>query len=282
MGAAMTLAEGSAVSEGKTVVFVDDDPMILVAMTEVLTGAGYAVHTARDGLEALALVRAVKPDYVILDVVLPKLDGGRLCAALRQDPRFRQIPIIAFSGLGPQDHTYFPQLSADAYVAKGRLPVAAQNLLTVLGQFAKAEPEKVKGEVLGYEEFRSRRIVSELLQERRHLVAILRVLAPGALELDRDGRVVWVNAGACEVLAKREAELVGELFSALVPPPDQPGLQRIVLDLVQSEESAQLVTALHLGGRLIGVRLVPVIEGNACSGLVILLEGEVGDAKTDE
>ncbi len=173
----MTLADGGAASERKTIVFVDDDPMILVAMTEVLTGAGYEVHTARDGLEALALVRAVKPDYVILDVVLPKLDGGRLCAALRQDPRFRQIPIIAFSGLGPQDHNYFPQLSADAYVAKGRLPVAAQNLLTVLGQLGKAGPEKVKGEVLGYEEFRSRRIVSELLQERRHLVAILRVLA---------------------------------------------------------------------------------------------------------
>jgi len=278
----MTLAEGSAASEGKTIVFVDDDPMILVAMTEVLTGAGYEVHTARDGLEALALVRAVKPDYIILDVVLPKLDGGRLCAALRQDPRFRQIPIIAFSGLGPQDHNYFPQLSADAYVAKGRLPVAAQNLLTVLGQFGKAGPEKVKGEVLGYEEFRSRRIVSELLQERRHLVAILRVLAPGALELDRDGRIVWVNASACEMLAKTEAELVGELFSALAPSDDQPGLQRLLVDLVQSEESAQLVTAVYLGARHVGARLVPIIEDSACSGLLILLEGEVGDSKETE
>jgi len=213
----MTLAEGSAASEGKTIVFVDDDPMILVAMTEVLTGAGYQVHTARDGLEALALVRAVKPDYIILDVVLPKLDGGRLCAALRQDPRFRQIPIIAFSGLGPQDHNYFPQLSADAYVAKGRLPVAAQNLLTVLGQFGKAGPEKVKGEVLGYEEFRSRRIVSELLQERRHLVAILRVLAPGALELDRDGRIVWVNASACEMHAFTHAGVASGSTPGVLP-----------------------------------------------------------------
>jgi CheY-like chemotaxis protein len=278
----MTLANGGGARERKAVVLVDDDPMILVAMTEVLTGAGYEVHTARDGLEALALVRAVKPDYVILDVVLPKLDGGRLCAALRQDPRFRDIPIIALSGLGPQDHGYFPQLNADAYVAKGRLPVAAQNLLTVLGQFGKAGPEKVKGEVLGYDEFRSRRIVSELLQERRHLVAILRVLAPGALELDREGRIVWANAGACKALGKTEAELVGELFVALAPTDEQPWLRRLVADLVQSEEAAQHVTALFIGAKHLGARLVPVVEDGACTGLLILLEGEVGETKPDE
>lgn len=278
----MTLADGGAARERKAIVLVDDDPMILVAMTEVLTGAGYEVHTARDGLEALALVRAVKPDYVILDVVLPKLDGGRLCAALRQDPRLREIPIIAFSGLGPHDHSYFPQLNADAFVAKGRLPVAAQNLLTVLGRFGKVGPETVKGEVLGYDEFRSRRIVSELLQERRHLVAILRVLAPGALELDREGRIVWANAGACTALAKTEAELVGELFVGLAPPDEQPWLRRLVTDLVRSEESAQLVTAVYLGKRHVGARLVPIVEDALCSGLLILLEGEVGDSEPDE
>jgi CheY-like chemotaxis protein len=278
----MTMADGAEARERKVIVLADDDPMILVAMTEALSGAGYAVHAARDGLEALALIRAVKPDYIVLDVVLPKLDGGRLCAALRQDPRFRQTPIIAFSGLSPQDQTYFPQLSPDAYVAKGRLPVAAQNLLTAISRFEKAGPEKVKGEVLGYEEFRSRRIVSELLQERRHLVAILRVLAPGALELDRDGRIVWANAGACEILAKMEAELVGELFVSLVPPADQTGLQRLLIDSAQAEHAAQLVSALNLGGRFIAVRLVPVVEENVCSGLLILLDGEITRSGAEE
>jgi len=244
----------------------------------VLSGAGYEVHTARDGLEALGLIRAVNPDYIILDVVLPKLDGGRLCAALRQDPRFQHTPIISFSGLSPQDQTFFPALTADAYVAKGRLPVAAQNLLTALRGFAASRPEKVKGEVLGYEDFRSRRIVSELLQERRHLVAILRALAPGALELDRDGRIAWVNAGACGILAKTEAELVGEVFTALVPSADQRGLQRLLTDLVQSEAPAQVVTALSLGARLVGVRLVPVVEDSLCSGVLTILEGEVGES----
>lgn len=278
----MTLENGQAASARKTVVLVDDDPMILVAMIEVLSGEGYAVHTARDGLEALALIRAVKPDYIILDVVLPKLDGGRLCAAVRQDPRFRKTPIIVFSGLSPQDQTYFPALNADAYVAKGRLPIAAQNLLTALRDLGDARPEKVKGEVLGYENFRPRRIINELLQERRHLVAILRALAPGALEVDRDGHIAWANPGACEILARTEAELVGELFATLVPPANQPGLQRVLADLVQSGETAQRVTALHLGTRDVSVRLVPIVTEGVCGGVLVILEGEVGEAVANE
>jgi DNA-binding response OmpR family regulator len=261
-----------------TVVLVDDDAMILEAMTEVLSGAGYAVHTARDGLEGLALIRAVKPDYIILDVVLPKLDGGRLCAALRQDLRFHRTPIISFSGLSPQDQTFFDGVKADAYVAKGRLPVTAQNLLTALRGLSESRPEEMKGQVLGYEDFRSRRIVSELLRERRHLVAILRALAPGALEVDRDGTIAWVNAGAAAVLEMTEAELVGEAFVALVPPADQPGVRRLLSDVVQSEESAQVVTALNFDGRLVSVRLVPIVEDEICAGVLVILAGEVGES----
>jgi len=274
----MTLTDGTAGREKQTVVLVDDDAMILEAMTEVLNGAGYEVHTARDGLEGLALIRAVKPNYIILDVVLPKLDGGRLCAALREEPHFQQTPVISLSGLSPQDQTFFPGLTADVYVAKGRLPVTAQNVLTAIRGLAGSRPEEVKGQVLGYEDFRSRRIVSELLRERRHLVAILRALAPGALEMERGGGIAWVNAGAGEILAKTEAELVGEDFVALVPPADQPGLQRLLSDLVQSGESAQVVTALNLDGRLVSVRLVPIVEDEICSGVLIILEGEVGES----
>jgi CheY-like chemotaxis protein len=274
----MTLADETAGREKQTVVFVDDDPMFLMAMTEVLSGAGYEVHTARDGLEGLALIRAVKPDYIVLDVVLPKLDGGRLCAALRQDPSFEQTPVISLSGLSPEDQTSFPGVTADAYVAKGRLPVTAQNLLTAIRGFGGSRPKEVKGQVLGYEDFRSRRIVTELLRERRHTVAILRALVPGALEVERGGGIAWVNAGASEILGMTEADLVGETFVALVRPADQPQLGRLLSNLVQSGEPAQVVTALNLDGRPVSVRLVPIVEDEKCSGVLVILEGEVGES----
>jgi signal transduction histidine kinase len=163
-------------------------------------------------------------------------------------------------------------------VAKGRLPVTAQNLLTAIRGLAGSRPEEVKGQVLGYEDFRSRRIVSELLRERRHMVAILRALAPGALEVERNGAIAWVNAGASKVLEMTEAELVGESFVALLAPPDQPGLRRQLSDLMQSQESAQVVTALNFDGRIVSVRLVPIVDDEGCSGVLVILQGEVGES----
>ncbi len=76
----------------QTIVFVDDDRFFLDAITEILISHGYVVHTAQDGLEALALIRKLKPDCIVLDVVIPKLDGGQVCAAVRLDASLRHIP----------------------------------------------------------------------------------------------------------------------------------------------------------------------------------------------
>jgi PAS domain S-box-containing protein len=279
----MTTANGAATVARKSLVFVDNDNLILEAMTELLSAEGYTVHVARDGLEALAVIREVKPDFIILDIVLPKLDGSRVCAAVRQDPTLRNTPIIAFSSLSPQDYRFFPQLSADAYVAKGRLATSAHNILTAISHFESEGPERGKGQLLGYENFRSRQLVNELLRERRHLAAILRVLAPGALELDRDGQIVWANPGACEILGRKEAELVGEGFASLAPSLERKGIQDLLADLVKSEEPAQHVTALYLEGAIVAVRLAPIVESNACSGILVLLDcpGKGSDSRTD-
>lgn len=264
-------ASGPAASPHKRIVLAESDPMTLEALAEVLGAEGYAVHPARDGLEALALIRTLTPDYIILGVVLPKLDGGEVCAAVRQDARLRHTPIIAFSGLSPQEYTFFPQVSADAYVAKGPLLIAAQNLLTALGHFEKSGPEKVGGQVLGYEHCQSQQLVHDLLQERRHLRAILRVFAPGALEVDCAGRIVWANPAACEILGKKEVELVGEPFAALGPPPDQRATQALLATLVHPEGPSQRVITLTLNGRPVTTRLARIMEDHTCTGLFLLV-----------
>jgi CheY-like chemotaxis protein len=271
----MNKVNDSTEGEGKTIVFADDDLLILEAITEILKAKGYAVHTAQDGLEALALIRKVKPDYIILDVVLPKLDGGRVCAAVRQDVQLRQTPIIVYSSLSPQDYRFFPQLSADAYVAKGPLTTSAQHIMTVISHFDEGGLEGVEGQRLGYDNYRPRRLVDELLRERSHLASVLRIAAPNTLELNRDGRIIMANPGASEILGKREGELVGELFSAFLPVAHQSVVQELVNDLVQSEEPTQHVTALPLGSTtMIPVRLAPIFEDNVCSGLLVMLGEE--------
>jgi CheY-like chemotaxis protein len=264
----------------RKIVCVDNDRFFLVALSDLLGEQGFVVRTAQDGLEALSLIREVLPDYVLLDIVLPKIDGGRVCGAIRQDDRLRHIPIIALSGLSPQEYLLFPELQADAYVAKGPLGTVLENLLKVIARLENQGREAAAGLVLGYENFRPRQIVNELLLERRHLAAILRALGLGVLELSRDGRIVMATPRACALLDRKEGEMVGELFVSLLPPPQRAGVQELLAELVRSPTPAPFRTVLRLGVVEIPVRLASIVEERDCTGhLVILEEDEPSPSK---
>ena len=83
------------------ILIVDDDPDILDALTMIIETKGYQVVTARDGIEALANLKAEKPDLMILDLMMPKMDGWAVCKEL-QDPRwskYRDIPILILTSV---------------------------------------------------------------------------------------------------------------------------------------------------------------------------------------
>jgi len=83
------------------ILLVDDDPDILDALSMILESRGYQVVTARDGLDGLTCLKAVKPDLMILDLLMPKMDGFAVCKEL-QDPRwskFSNMPILVLSSV---------------------------------------------------------------------------------------------------------------------------------------------------------------------------------------
>jgi DNA-binding response OmpR family regulator len=87
--------------EAKKILVVDDDPDILDAVTWILESRGYQVVTARDGLEGLATLKSENPDLMILDLLMPKMDGFAVCKEL-QDPRwskYRDIPVLILSSV---------------------------------------------------------------------------------------------------------------------------------------------------------------------------------------
>lgn len=83
------------------ILVVDDDPDILDATTMILESQGYKVVTARDGIEGLAVLKAEKPDLMILDLMMPKMDGFSVCKEL-QDPRWAKhkgTPILILTSV---------------------------------------------------------------------------------------------------------------------------------------------------------------------------------------
>lgn len=84
----------------KKVLFVDDEPGYSRAMTYTLEKEGYEVVSASNGLQALMKAQKENPDLIILDVMLPGMDGFEVCSRLRNDPQTSPIPIIMLSAKG--------------------------------------------------------------------------------------------------------------------------------------------------------------------------------------
>lgn len=84
---------------GKTILLADDEQFVLVAYKDGLENAGYQVTLAHDGEEALAAMRAVRPDLVLLDIIMPKLNGFEVLQAIQADPTLAGIPVAVFTNL---------------------------------------------------------------------------------------------------------------------------------------------------------------------------------------
>lgn len=117
---------------------VDDSPTILAMLEEILVSAGYEVLTAEDGAEALESARNDKPDLILLDVMLPKLDGYRVCRLLKFDQKYKAIPIIMLTAKAEeQSMATGLRTGADQYLTK---PVEPERLLeAVADELAKVE-----------------------------------------------------------------------------------------------------------------------------------------------
>jgi DNA-binding response OmpR family regulator len=101
-------------------VLVVDDEMDLVRILQFgLQSAGYHVECASDGQEGLKKAREWKPDVILLDLMLPKLDGYKVCRLLKFDERYRQIPIIILSARTQEgDQALALEMGANMFITK--------------------------------------------------------------------------------------------------------------------------------------------------------------------
>lgn len=110
-----------------TVLLVDDEKMITDPLVRTLTQAGYQVIVAYNGRDGLALALEKEPDVVVLDVMLPQMDGWDVCRALRQES---SVPILMLTALGDEvDRILGLELGADDYLTK---PFSTRELIARL------------------------------------------------------------------------------------------------------------------------------------------------------
>ena len=117
----------------KKILIVDDDPNIVSLLAARLRANGYEIVSAEDGLVGLEKAKTEKPDLIILDLMLPKMDGYKVCGLLKKDTRYSKIPIILFSARAQEaDVRLGEEVSADAYITK---PFEPKKLLSKIQGF---------------------------------------------------------------------------------------------------------------------------------------------------
>ena len=169
------------VSENFKILLVDDEPDILEIISYTLKSDGYLVFTAENGIKAIELAKKVKPQLIILDVMMPEMDGIEACEIIRNDSEIGNSLIVFLSARG-EDYSQIAGFNAgaDDYITK---PI---------------KPKVLKSKI--------KSLLRRLSQEERDLIKI------GSLVIDRSGYKVSLN-GKDISLPRKEFELLFLLCS---------------------------------------------------------------------
>jgi EAL domain-containing protein (putative c-di-GMP-specific phosphodiesterase class I)/DNA-binding response OmpR family regulator len=138
---------------GEKILVVDDDDDILLIVQTILGGAGYSAHTAHNGREGIEMALQMRPDLILLDVMMPELSGWEVCTTLKSAPETRQVPIAMLTVKSEiRDLITGMQAGADEYITKPftrrKLLETVQKLLesreAAPGDFVTGENEEVR------------------------------------------------------------------------------------------------------------------------------------------
>ena len=160
----------------KPLLIVEDIPYLLELLEVTLKFKGYAVITARDGNEALALLETERPALILTDILMPKLDGFSFAHKVRSDPKIQDIPIVFVSAtyISEEDKQFALSLGAVRFLEK---PIEAEELLLtvaeVLNELPASLPEPISNTDF-YRGYRAR--LSVKLAEKEQQIARARRL----------------------------------------------------------------------------------------------------------
>jgi PAS domain S-box-containing protein len=183
-----------------TILLVDDNPTNLQLLFGTLKGLGHKLLVAKNGEEAMEIARWARPELMLLDVMMPGMDGFETCERLKADPQTRDVAVIFLSALDDaEDKIRGLSLGAVDYIAK---PFKAEEVI------ARAETHLTIA-----------RLQREVEERNRQLEAakqpLLDAVGDGIYGLDAAGRITFANPAASRLTGYAQADLIGESVHAL-------------------------------------------------------------------
>ncbi len=239
-----------------SVLLVDDEPANLQLLYESLHGSGYRLLVARDGQQALDIAERMRPDVVLLDIMMPGMDGFEVCERIKAKQETSKIAVIFLSALvTPEDKAHGLRLGAVDYISK---PFAPDELM------ARVETHCMMVRLGRELEQRNREL--ELSRDR-----VLRAMNEGVVGLDASGRVAYINPAAERILEAEATSMHGRDVGSL-----EPGALREAVETVLGGGEQVEIPDLNLprsNGEPLPAELcvVPIRDASGGDGAVVVL-----------
>ena len=157
----------------KKILVVDDDRVMLKFISKLLTREGHDVQTAEDGFAALNLLSELIPDIMFFDLIMPKIDGGKLIKIVRSMPQMENCNLVIISAAVAEIDFDFEETGADSYIAKGPFSSMAEHIKAAIELSDKPRGRQISKPIRGLESVYARQLTKELLSRNRHLETIL-------------------------------------------------------------------------------------------------------------
>ncbi|MEB3341082.1 PAS domain S-box protein [Okeania sp.] len=188
-----------------TILIVDDRPNNLYLISEIISEKGYNLIQATSGEEALKSAKSQPLDLILMDVMLPKMDGYEVCKVLKANPKTANIPVIFLTALSDIDQKLKGFIVGGIdYISK---PVHPGELLARIE--AQITISKLRLEL----ETKNQQLQQEIgikKQTEKNLSAIINNMSEGLMIINKEGKIVFVNQASELLWQKSAAELIGE------------------------------------------------------------------------
>jgi PAS domain S-box-containing protein len=259
------------------ILLVDDNADVLRSMNAVLEVLGEEVLTATNANQALKHLLKCEPAVIVLDVIMPEIDGFQLAAIIRQRGRFRHTPIIFLTGLGKEDRHMLQGYQAGAvdYLLKPVDPDVLRSKVRIFVELSKktellrrygdmmrsnsASLEEALNETLRAKSQLEREIaerrIAELSRDRLagQLGAapdFLAAMAEGAVTVAGDGSILYSNARFSEMVQRDQADLLGVPISSCIASNQLENFSALLSESVKGRVTAEIELQSRLGDRI--------------------------------
>jgi len=250
---------------------VDNSPLMLELMSDLFSKEGHQVLTAEDGLAAMDLLQTYHPDIIFIDLIMPNIDGKKLCQIVRSMNHLNGVHLVILSATAAEDEIDWSDLGANAYIAKGQFSAVAPHLLAVVNELERESPQTPPANIMGIDRVYPREITKELLSTKKHFELILGSMSEGILEINLESRIVFANPAAVSLIGVSEATLLGTKLSELFEHPNRKRVELLCEKLGTSPQTISDASPLTLNGKQLSLNALPV-SGNEDKAIVILTD----------